>query len=223
MYARQGFFELVAAAVVVLATLVIAEWLMADDDPVGRRHYRWVSIALLVLVAALLVSSAVRIWLYLNEFGLSVDRAFASAGILWVFGVLAAFATTTLRGQSSRFMSAAVMVTAAWVAMMNLSNPEALVVQVNVARAAQGQPFDAKYHASLSADALPALRDHASQLGAADCAALQQDLRTWWGERLLDPADGGRDWRSTNLPLLRARAWHVAGASVCPVLPQALR
>ena len=39
-YAREGFFQLVLAAGVVLGTLVMAEWLLATDDAAGRRHFR---------------------------------------------------------------------------------------------------------------------------------------------------------------------------------------
>ena len=218
-YAREGFFQLILAAGVVLVTLVVAEWLLRVDDAAGRRHYRLVGTALLSLVATLLVSSAVRIWLYMREFGLSVDRAFASAAILWVSGALIAFAVTTLRGRPSRFMPVAVLVTVAWVTMMNLSNPEALVVQVNVARAEAGQPFDAKYHARLSADALPTMTRLATRLSVADCALVQQELRTWWTERVRDVVSGGGDWRSTDVPLIRARAWTAAGTIGCAAAP----
>ena len=207
-YAREGFFQLILAAGVVLGTLVIAEWLLTHDDIRARRHYRIVSGVLLALIATQLVSSATRIWLYVDVFGLSVDRAFASAVIIWVFAVLCAFAFTTLRERSSRFMATTIGITAAWVAMINLANPEAIVVRVNVARATAGETFDAKYHARLSADALPLLLRSADRLTAADCQLLHAELRTWWAKRLADPEEGGRDWRSTDLPLTGARRWY---------------
>lgn len=218
-YARDGFFQLIVASAVVTMTLVIAEWLLTDDDEAARRHYRMLSGALLALVAVLLVSSAVRIWLYVQEFGLSVDRAFASAAIVWVSGALVAFAVTTLRGHGSRFVPAAIYVTVAWVAMMNLSNPEAIVVSVNVARAEAGQSFDTKYHARLSADALPTMLANADRLAPADCAALHEELRSWWATRLAHTEDGGQDWRSRDLPLQRARAWFDAAPATCGATP----
>jgi hypothetical protein len=212
-YAREGFFQLIAASGVVLATLVMAEWLLAADDVHARRQYRTVSVALLALVALLLVSSATRIVLYMNEFGLSVDRAFASAAIVWVFGVLVAFALTTQRGRPMHLMRAAIVVTVGWVSLVNVINPEALVVRVNVARAESGASFDAKYHARLSADALPLLLERANRLQLADCAALHAELRVWWTTRFADPEEGGSDWRSSNLPLIGARRWFAAERS----------
>ncbi len=215
-YAREGFFQLILAAGVVLGTLVVAEWLLTDDDAPARRHYRIVSAVLLALIAMLLVSSATRIWLYVDVFGLSVDRAFASAAIVWLCAVLCAFAFTTLRERASRFMAATIVVTAAWVAMMNIVNPEQIVVRVNVARAAAGQSFDARYHARLSADALPLLVAGADRLTPADCQLLHAELRTWWAKRLANPDEGGRDWRSSDLPLSRARRWYESSSSAAP-------
>ena len=156
-YARTGFFQLIVAAVVVLITLAIAEWLMSEDDERGHLRFAIAGSVLLALVTTLLASSAVRIWLYVSEFGLSVDRSFASAGIVWVSGLLIAFAATTLRGRASQFMPSAVAVSIVWVASVNLVNPEATVVRINATRAVAGRAFDAKYHAELSADALPVL------------------------------------------------------------------
>ena len=42
---------------------------------------------------------------------------------------------------------------------LNLVNPEAIVVRVNVVRATAGQAFDVAYHLKLSADSRPALHD----------------------------------------------------------------
>ena len=64
-------------------------------------------------------------------------------------------------------MATTIVITAGWVAMMNLANPEAIVVRVNVARATAGETFDAKYHARLSADALPLLLKNTDRLTAA--------------------------------------------------------
>ncbi len=199
-YARDGFFQLVMAAGVVLGTLVMADWLLAADDAAGRRWYRVAGAMLLVLVATLLVSAAVRIWLYVGEFGLSIDRALASAAVVWVLAALVAFAATTLRGQSARFAPVTLYCTIGWVMGLNLINPEARVVNVNMSRAAHGLAFDAKYHAQLSADALPALLRGAHRLSLADCQKLGAELRDAWRIRLVaDP----QDWRSWNVPRFR--------------------
>ena len=214
-YARDGFFQLVVAAGVVLGTLVIGEWLLTPDDHTARRRYRVVGALLIVEVLALLVSAATRIALYVREFGLSVDRVMASAGIMFVGAVLLTFAITTLRGRTARFAPVALMVTIGWVALLNIANPDALVVRANLARATAGKSFDAKYHAALSADALPALLNGASVLPAAVCQDLELHLRLVWSERLPDRGSH-LDWRAANLPLANAVSWYRDGAVVCP-------
>lgn len=215
-YARDGFFQLLLAAGVVLLTLVVAEWMLPVEDDSARQQYSIIGTILLGLVTTLLVSAAVRIWLYVSEFGLSVDRLFASGGILWVLMAIVTVALTTLRGQPARFMPTIVVATIVWVAMLNLFNPEAVVVRANVARATAGQDFDATYHASLSGDALPTLRALAPRLSGAQCVALETQLHKAWQKRLDATSDNsGRDWRSRNVPLIRGRAWLSEGAHLC--------
>jgi hypothetical protein len=144
-----------------------------------------------------------------------VDRSFASAGIVWVCGLLIAFALTTLRGRAMQFMPVAVAVSSIWVATVNLVNPEAIVVRTNVARAVAGNAFDAPYHATLSADALPVLLHEARQLTPSDCALLESALRQTWNTRLADSVSGNVDWRSRNWPLVRAARWRKSGDRLC--------
>ena len=98
-YAREGFFQMVGASAVVLATLVIADWLLDPNDAVARRRYHVAGAVLVVLVAATLVSAIVRMSLYVSEFGLTVDRGMASAVMVWVVAALVAFSASILRGQ----------------------------------------------------------------------------------------------------------------------------
>ncbi len=222
-YAREGFFQLVVASGVVLATLVAADWLLDTQDAVGRRRYRLAGAVLVALVGALLVSAVVRMSLYVTEFGLSIDRAVASAVMVWVVAALVAFTTTIVRDRSQHFAPVTLVATVGWVALLNLVNLEGVVVRVNAARAAQGQPFDAEYHATLSADALPALRAAAVHLNVADCQALEQHMRRTWEERL-SRARATTDWRGWDYSRARLGAWWDNGARLCSSgIPVALR
>ncbi len=198
-YAREGFFQLVVVAGIVLATLIAADWLMAREEAAVRR-YRAAGTVLVGLVAALLVSAVARMWLYVTNFGLTIDRVLATAIMLWVVAAIVTFAVTMLRGRGERLAPVMLIVTIGWVVSLNAVNPEAIVVRTNVARAAAGKAFDAPYHAKLSADALPALLAAAPTLPATACAALSESLATVWKERRA--ARG--DWRSLSLPYARA-------------------
>ena len=213
-YARDGFAQLIVAAGVVLATLIVAEWLLDSEDASARRHYRIVGAILLGLVTTLLVSAAARIGIYVQMFGHSVDRLFASAAIVWVLAALVTCAMTTLRAHPARFASTTVGVTIAWVVLLNLVNPESLVVRLNIARAVAGASFDAKYHAELSADAAPTLVSRAAQLPSAECQAVHSALQQTWTARRTPSATSAPDWRGRSIPLVRVERWYAAGANV---------
>ncbi len=213
-YARAGFFQLVVAGGVVIGTLLAADWLTEERE--DDRRYRAVGTVLVLLVTALLGSAVARMWLYVRNYGLSTERMFAIAQMVWVFLVLGVFTATVLRGRRVRFMPALLVVTIAWVALFNAANPEAIVVRVNIARASEGNTgsgrrFDAAYHASLSADALPALLAGAPRLPVADCEALGTALAAEW-KRVAANRVGKSDWRGLDLPLARALAWSERGA-----------
>ncbi len=225
-YAREGFFQLVLAAGVVLGALVMAEWLLSVEDAIGRRHYRIAGRILLFLVATLLVSAAVRIWLFVGQFGLSIDRTLASAAIFWVLAALLACVATTLRGRPAHFAPLTLYCTIGWVVVLSLINPEARVVDVNISRAVRGLPFDAKYHAGLSADAVPALLRGAHRLSPVDCESLVVAMRDAGRQRFeregagttgaagVCPARGWlSDWRRVDLALNRSRELRILPAS----------
>ncbi len=218
-YARNGFFEMVAASGIVLGTLVIAEWLLGRDDATGQGQLRLVGSVLVAEVVALLGSALARMGMYVREFGLTVDRGFALSVMVLVAAVLVIVALTTLRGRGERFGPLALAVVIAWVMTFNLINLEGIVVRVNVARAAAGAPFDARYHGTLSADALPALRAQAPRLPAPACEALRAALDESWALRLSRMGD--QDARGRSLSLVFALRWIDEGAPLGCATPVA--
>lgn len=199
-YARSGFFELVVIAGIVLAVLLVADDVLDRTDGPSRRRFRQLGQGLLALVAAVLVSAVFRLGLYVQHHGLTADRLLALAILVWVACVLAWFGMTVLRGVRTRFAPGVLVVSAVWLAVLNLSNPERWVVAVNAARAERGAAFDVAYHARLSADAVPALLAAAERLPAGPGAALRTELQRVWQER----AETRDDWRQWSVPYLRA-------------------
>jgi len=209
-YARRGFFKMVVAAGVVVTTLVMAEWLLRDDES-ERRWFGMIGGVLVVEVAALLLSAVARMRLYVGEFGLTEDRVLAVAIMVLVAATLVVVLTTLPRGPSARFAPRMLGVTIGWVALLNVVNPEGIVVRTNLARAATGGAFDVAYHATLSGDAVAVLAAEAERLPAPTCAALSAALTAHWANRM---AESSGDWRSEGVSSWRARAWYVAGASL---------
>ncbi|HEX5634501.1 MAG TPA: DUF4173 domain-containing protein [Gemmatimonadales bacterium] len=165
-YARRGFFELVGVAALTLPILMAAEWGVDVQRPDERRRMRVHALALLALLGLLLGSALSRMLLYTGVFGLTQPRLYVTVFMGWLAAVLAWFALTSLRGVRHRFMVGAFAAAVQVLLLLNLANPEAIIVRVNVARAAEGKPFDASYVESLGAGALPALLARAERLPA---------------------------------------------------------
>ena len=179
-YARRGFFELVAVAAIVLVLLLLGDWILDRRTPDADRRFRTAGWMLVALLGVLMASALQRMMLYVSYYGLSDTRLYATAGMAWVGVALGWFGWTILRGRRSRFGIGVLIISAGWIAALNVIDPEVLVVRVNLARALEGRAFDTEYHATLSADAIPALLTAAGQLPAADCADLMHRIGPRW-------------------------------------------
>ena len=191
-YARRGFFELVAVAAIVLVLLLLGDWILDRRTPDADRRFRAAGWMLVALLGVLMASALQRMLLYVSFYGLSDTRLYATAGMVWVGVALGWFGWTILRGRRARFGVGLLVFSAGWVAALNVINPEAVVVRVNLARALEGRAFDVPYHAFLSADAVPALIVAAERLPAAECGELLRKLGPRWYGRLM----AAHDWRS---------------------------
>lgn len=200
-YARRGFFELVTAAALVLPLLLVADWATQRDTPQQRASFRSLSVLTVLLVGALMGSALQRMLLYVQSFGLTEQRFYTTAFMVWLVGVFAWFAWTVLRGARARFAFGALVQAMALLAGLHLVNPDAFITRTNAGRAAVGTPFDAVYVAGeLSADAVPALLDAWPRLGAAERREAAKRLLARWS------GTSTRDWRSWNWSVSRARA-----------------
>ena len=199
-YARRGFFELVAAAALVVPVLLVADWAAAPDGR-GLSVQRATSALLVVLlIGGVLASAAYRMWLYTDAYGLTEDRLYGTVFMVWLTGVLVWLALTVLRGHRPRFAFGAVVGGLACIAALHALNPHGVIARVNIARAASGAQYDGKYLTTLSADAVPALVGRMSSLPQAERCRVAALLKERWS----GPREG--DWRTWNLGDVRARA-----------------
>jgi hypothetical protein len=152
-YARRGFFELVAVAALVLP-LILGTRAAIDTPSVVRRHRR-LSLVLLALLAAIIVSALLRMQLYVAYFGLTTDRLYATAIMGWIAVVSVALGLTVLRGDGRLLAAIAVLSGFATLGALNAGNPELIIARVNIARGLDGHAVDFPYLARLGGDAAP--------------------------------------------------------------------
>jgi hypothetical protein len=212
-YARQGFFQLVACAAITLPALLAADWFVSPETR-ERRAFIVVAGALVLMMAAVLASAARRLGLYIGVYGLTEDRLYGSAFLVWLALTCIVFGVTVLRGARERFTLGALAAAGLVLAVLAFANPDGTIVRVN--GSLDGPvPFDAPYAASLSADAVPALVEVLPRVDPAGYCRVAGTLLTKWGS----PLD---DWRSWSVAQWRARR-AVEGARAtleeCPAAP----
>jgi hypothetical protein len=198
-YARKGFFELVAAATLVVPILLAADWGAAQDNERARSVLRRTAIVLVVLLVGVIASAAYRMWLYQQAYGLTEDRVYGSVFIVWLTVTLGWLVLTVLRGQRRRFALGAMAAGLACIASLHAVNPHALIAKVNIDRLATGKVYDGDYVGALSADAVPVILSRIDRLPEVErCKMTRMLMERWNGERR-----GG--WRTWNLSDWRAR------------------
>lgn len=202
-YARRGFFELVVVAALMLPVLLAADWLLRRERARDERLFRVLASAQVLLLAAVMASAFTRMRLYLEAYGLTEQRFYATSFLAWLAFVLAWLALTVLRGRREDFAFGALASAFVVLAALVTVNPDALIARTNLARAAAGpdalEAFDASYAASLSADAVPVLVPALPGLyPEARCRIARRILNRW------DP-DERPDWRSWSVSSARAR------------------
>lgn len=198
-YARRGFFELVAAAALVVPILLLADWAAAPESPRARAVLRGTTLVLVLLLLGVIASAAYRMQIYQAAYGLTELRLYVSVVIVWLTAVLAWLVLTVLRGRRDRFPFGAVAAGLVCIAGLHLLNPHAVIARVNIQRAAAGAEYDGDYLRSLSADAVPTLVDRLPLLPRPErCRVTEMLNERWRGER-----PGG--WRTWNASDWRAR------------------
>lgn len=206
-YAREGFFQLVTVAALVLPVLLAMDWLARHEA--RKAALRWLSGALVAMLFVIMASAFQRMRLYQCEYGLTELRFYTTVFMGWLAAVCVWFSVTVLRGRRERFVFGALVAGLVAVFALHVVNPDALIIRVNAARVSAGHTFDADYATSLSADAVPALLKALPKLRPWDRYGVVAELRKKWLNKL-------GDWRNWNWACAAARRKireHVAAAA----------
>ncbi|HEU5101456.1 MAG TPA: DUF4173 domain-containing protein [Roseiflexaceae bacterium] len=156
-YARRGFFELVAVACLALGMLCALAVAARRETPVQRRAFNAASGALIALVLGLVASAHQRMSLYEQAYGYTQLRLYTHGFMIWLALVLGLFLLALLRGRPRVFILGGFGSALAFLALLNIANPDALIVRENIAHYQAGGKIDTYYLSHLSADATPDL------------------------------------------------------------------
>lgn len=189
-YARSGFFQLLAVAVLTLAVLMAVR-AMVRDAGAGIVVLSEVAVVLVLLVVA---GSVRRLWLYEQAYGLTILRFVSLVFALWIGGVFLLLGVALAgrgrsRGSAAWLVPATLALGLAALFVVNIANPEAVIVQRNVERFGPTDRLDVDYLVGLSDDAvpvlvraLPSLRpEDAAFVLAEVCAGDRRSSGGFWG------------------------------------------
>jgi hypothetical protein len=212
-YARRGFFELMCVAGLLLPVLLASRALIPESETRTLRLHSRLALPLVVLLGAMMVSAGARMRLYVQYYGLSVDRLYATAIMIWLAIVFIWFVATVPRSRPRAFATGLVASGYAVLLALHLLNPDALVARTNLARGETARAgtagADPRYLASLGGDAVPVLVSALlstppggdADAAGARCAAAASVLDRWTGER---GAQKTGSWTQWNLARNRA-------------------
>jgi hypothetical protein len=133
-YARQGFFQMVWVVTLVVPILVGSRAALAPGRALARRH-TLLSLPVVVLLGAIIVSAMLRMKMYVHYYGLTTERVYPTVFMLWLATVIVWLTVTVLRDWARPFIGGAVISGLAFLIGLNLADPDAIVARVNVARA----------------------------------------------------------------------------------------
>jgi len=200
-YARRGFFELVAVSVLTLGLILVLHWLTRRETGQQVRVFNSLSSLMAGFVLVILTSAFQRLRLYEAAYGYTQLRLYSHVFMVWLAVVFAWFLITLWR-RPDRFAIGAFVAALGFLITMNAVNPDAFIVERNLARYQITDKLDATYLTRLSEDAVPGLVQAVDQVTGDDRVVLRDHLR----HRLERMEDSARwqSWPSYHLARQRA-------------------
>jgi hypothetical protein len=156
-YARRGFGELVAVAVLSMMLYLGLNTITKRESRGARIGFSVVSILLMANVLVMLVSSLQRLMLYEGAYGFSELRTYTHVFIYWLGALIVVAMALELLHKSGRFALALMIAIVGFGATLAVMNVDGFIVQQNVKRTAAGDELDFYYLQQLSTDAVPAM------------------------------------------------------------------
>src|ERR1043166_3570136 len=192
-YARRGFGELVTVSALVLPTLLFGHWLIRKDDRFAAKLFRILAGTQIVLLFVIMASAVQRLVLLTGNlgYGMTTIRLYPLIFMAWLTVVFIWFGATVLRGARKNFAWGALWSAFFILGATHVLNPDEFIVKTNLALMREGRPFDSRYMADLSDDAVPTLLAELPDLKSDTCLAKwdlynrlllsrkQNDLRSW--------------------------------------------
>jgi hypothetical protein len=205
-YARSGFFQLLWVAGITLVVLVVFSRVTGFANRAGKLTFLALAEGAIALTLLIVLVASQRLNLYEDAYGFTMLRLYSHvfAGLVAVVFLLLAAELPGLFPRRRWFAGVSAICALLLLVGLNVANPEAVVVGLNIDRANQAHKIDAQYLRELSSDAAPALLDSRSKIDP----ALWPDVKAaaCAGPRSYSPYPAAFNWADADAASARREA-----------------
>ncbi|WP_163831976.1 DUF4153 domain-containing protein [Spartinivicinus ruber] len=159
-YAKQGFWELVFVAILVIPVLLVVDALQTNKPSNIKKWCIRLSVLTIVATAIIELSALHRMALYLKNYSLTELRFYSIAFLLFIMSIFICYAATVLRQKRGAFVLWSSSAALSFILVLNIINPDALIAKANLENKFSNIRPDTSYLSSLSEDAYPVIADY---------------------------------------------------------------
>jgi hypothetical protein len=203
-YARRGFGELVAVAVLSLGMIYVLAFVSRLESRGRRRAFFGLCAGIVLLVGVMLASAYQRLVLYENAYGFSRLRTYTHAAIAWLAVSFVVFLVFLGLRRLRALAPAALAIAVGFTATLAMLDVDGFIVRQNGVRYERSGDLDVSYLATLSNDAIPGLVALATRADSAARGELLPMLSC--RQELLVRQQAASSWPSASLSRARALA-----------------
>lgn len=155
-YARKGFFELIAVAIISLFLLLIAEKYIVKKEIGHAPAFKILSGVLILQVILIMASAFMRLSLYEEAYGFTTLRLYSHAFIIFLAVIFFLLLYKIQKNKSENAFAFYVFISLTlFLVAMNFFNPDAFMARRNLERFVTTKKLDVFYLSGLSDDAMP--------------------------------------------------------------------
>src|SRR3989338_7224135 len=201
-YARRGFFELIAVAIVSLLLLLSTEKYIVKKETDHTLGFKIFSTILVVQVILIMASAFTRLSLYEEAYGFTTLRLYSHVFIILLAVVFCLLVYKIYRDKRENTFAFRVFISIVlFLAMMNFFNPDAFLARRTIERFSITGQLDIYHLSRLSSDAIP------ETIKVLEIS--NEDLRKGFARELYLRANNGdaryfSKWQSLNISRVRA-------------------
>jgi Domain of unknown function (DUF4173) len=205
-YARSGYFQLLWVAGITLVVLILFSRITGFTHRTGKVAFIALAEVAIALTLLIVLVASLRLSLYEGAYGFTMLRLYSHvfAGLVAIVFLLLAADLAGLFQRRRWFVGVSTLTALGLLLALNVANPEAIVVGLNVDRANQTHKIDAQYFQELSSDAAPALLASQARIEP----ALRQDVKrvACAGPRSYAPSAVAFNWADAEAAQARRQA-----------------